>query len=111
MYKRAIYRFTEDLSADVGFGNYEQFKKGTLVTLDDDFPWKYCILCNEDGDSILDEDEDEIFLDWRVGDDGPPVWEGKVELVREGYRIEDPPSKEPFIDQGEVFTILFHKDD
>lgn len=101
-----LYRLREDLSS-----KHEKFIKGAFVILDEDFPWKNCILCDSNGNSILDEDEDEIYLSWHVCDKGVPVWEGKVELVREGYHIEDPPAKEPFIDKGEVFTILFHKDD
>lgn len=113
MYKPSIYKFKEDLPSDSGFTHYDLFKKGTLVILDDDFPWKYCILCDKDGNPLLDEEDKEIYLDWTPYFGKYPVWEGLLELVRKGYCIDNTLVDNPVEVHNEekVFTILFHDND
>lgn len=81
--KKELYRFIEGIPAKAGYANYERFQKGAIVYLDEDFPFRYCILCNEEGKSIVDEEDEEVFLEWHVSFDESPIWEDKLEFYKE----------------------------
>lgn len=81
--KREIFKFIEGIPASAGYSNYEFFQEGTLVYIDTDLSWKGCFLCDEEGTTILDEEGNEIFLDWCVGDSDYPIWEDKLEPYKE----------------------------
>lgn len=82
MYQREIYRFTEDIPSDAGYYNYYLFTKGKLVYLELNNTRKACILCDENGEDILDDSGERIFLDWNISYRDYPVWEDKLELYK-----------------------------
>ena len=83
------YKFTENLPSNAGYANFEFFTEGTIVFLESSFPYKYCILCDEDGYPMEDEDGEEIFLDWRPEFGDAPVWETILEPYKEVEMVDN----------------------
>lgn len=83
MYIKELYRFTENIPSDAGYFNFEYFKTGSIVFLESVPPCKYCVLCDEEGNPLLDNDDEEIYLDWRPEFSDCPIWEDKLEPYKE----------------------------
>lgn len=112
MYQKEIYRFTEDIPSDAGYYNYYLFTKGKFAYLEIYSTRKVCVLCDENGEDILDDGGDRIFIDWNISYRDYPVWEDKLELYKtievaeEDEEEDEEEDYDSFIDAEELAEIL-----
>lgn len=75
---RDLYKVIEDIPEDSGYVNYQFFKKGAIVYILDYRYGKFCILCNEEGKTILDN-RSKITMYWSPScNTKEPIWEKKL---------------------------------
>ena len=104
--KKELFKFIEGIPATAGYANYECFQEGAIVYLDEDFPWKYCILCDDNGDFIPNDEGDYIVLDWIPSFGEYPIWEDKLEPYKEIEYEEEDYSFDEILSQKDMLSII-----
>jgi len=80
--KRDLFKFVESVPSTAGYANYYIFHEEAIVYLEERGSWKFCILCDNNGNPIL-EDGRKILLDWNPNYNSDyPVWEDLLEPYR-----------------------------
>ena len=76
--KRELFIFNESIPANAGYSNYYYFEEGSIVYIDEDYPYKFCILCDEEGYPILNSEGLMEMLEWNSSYGDYPIWEDKL---------------------------------
>ena len=99
--KRDLFKFIGSVPSDAGYANYYLFHEEAVVYIEERDPWKFCILCDNSGNPIL-EDDKKILLAWNPNyNSAYPVWEDLLEP----YRTVEVEDEEYYYDDLDDLTV------